>query len=362
MVRFNQGIPRNLSLGEQRELQNRLKHKRKRPDFHEGGLHQYKPRKQFQADIRSAKAKFKSNEKLQKAAQKVLMQTMSELNVPVEGKKLFAAVLKAQLGKRFYREKRRDKLKVLAAGCAVYHQICSQPNPEKALKRLAASVGLDLTRISDPCRVIVESLIDYGGSKDEKTANRQYAARDARALSYIVRKGIDPLKVAKPANGETLTKWANREAAYRLARGPAAKRAQKGPVAAVLAPEAPNQLAVVQVAHGLYSALAALLELGLVVVAPKGGGKALALAVAPLKGLTADKAKAQPDEVQRAIRKALKKALGKTVEKSSKPPASGTGLFSSQYCRAILKRWLMSSPARHRAFLMFSCGPARSRL
>ena len=118
---------------------------------------------------------------------------------------------------------------MLAAGCAVYHQICSQPNPEKALKRLAASVDLDLARISDPCRVIVEFLIDYGGSKDEKTANRQYAARDARALSYIVRKGMDPLEVAKPAKGETLTKWADREAAYRSARRPTAKRAKKGP-------------------------------------------------------------------------------------------------------------------------------------
>ena len=196
-------------------------------------------------------------------------------------------------------------------------------NPKKALEQLAASVDLDLTRISDPCRVIVESLIDYGGSKDEKTANRQYAARDARALSYIVRKGMDPLEVAKPAKGETLTVWANREAEYRLAQRPAAKRAQKGPAAAVLAPEAPDQLAVVQVPQGLYNALAALLELGLVVVAPKAGGKALALAVAPLKGLTVDQAKAQPDEVQRAIRKALKKATEKTIEKSSKPPALG---------------------------------------
>ena len=232
-------------------------------------------------------------------------------------------MLKAQLGKRFYREKRGDKLKVLAAGCAVYHQICSQPNPEKALKRLAASVDLDLARISDPCRVIVESLIDYGGSKDEKTANRQYAARDARALSYIVRKGMDPLEVAKPAKGETLTKWADREAAYRSARRPTAKRAEKGPTAAVLAPEAtPGQLPVVRVPQGLYNALTALLQPGVVVVGPKAGGKALALAVAPLKGLTVDQAKAQPDEVQRAIRKALKRALGKTAEKSTKTPAS----------------------------------------
>jgi hypothetical protein len=326
MVRFNQGIPNNLSLGEQRELRNRRKHKGKIPDFHKRRLHEYKPKRQFQADKRSPKCKFKSNEKLQKASQKLLMQTMTELNVPIKGKNIFAAVLEAQLGKRFYREKRKDKLRILATGCAVYHELAAQLNPKEALEQLAASVDLDLTRISDPCRVIVESLIDYGGNKHEKIANRQYAARDARALNYIVRKGMDPLEVAKAANGETLTKWADCEAEYRLARRPAAKRAQKGPAAAVLTPEAPDQLAVVQVAHGLYSALTALLEPGLVVVAPIAGGKALALAVAPLKGLTSDQAKAKPYEVQRAIRKALKRATEKAVEKSSKPPASEKSL------------------------------------
>ena len=329
MVRFNQGIPRNLSLREQRELRNILENKRKRQAV-ERRLHEYKPKKQWQAGSASAKGKFKSNEKLQKASQKLLMQTMTELNVPVKGKKLFAAVLEAQLGKRFYREKRRDKLRILATGCAVYHELASQLNPKKALEQLAGSVSLDLARISDPCRVIVETLIDYGGSKDEKTANRQYAARDARALSYIVRKGMDPLEVAKPANGETLTKWADREAAYRLARRPAAKRGQKGPSAAVLTPDAPNQLAVVHVAQGLYSALTALLEPGLVVVGPKAGGKALALAVAPLKGLTVEQAKLERSKVQRAIRKALKKATEKTVEKSSKTPASTKSLKSPE--------------------------------
>jgi len=84
------------------------------------------------------------------------------------------------------------------------------------------------------------------------------------------------------------------------------------------------------VAQGLYNALAALLEPGVVVVTRKAGGKALALAVAPLKGLTADQAKAKPDKVQRVIRKAVKKALGKTVEKSSKSPASGKSLKSDE--------------------------------
>jgi hypothetical protein len=76
------------------------------------------------------------------------------------------------------------------------------------------------------------------------------------------------------------------------------------------------------VPQGLYNALAALLEPGLVVVTPKAGGKALALAVAPLKGLNVDKARGQPDEVQRAIRKALKKAAGKSLKKPSKTNGS----------------------------------------
>jgi hypothetical protein len=250
MIHFNNGIQHPLSRATEAQLGNRLKHKKKIAAIHNRKLPEYKPRKQIWADKHGAKGKFKSNDKLQKAAQKLLMQTMTELNVPVKGKKLFAAVLKAQLGKRFYREKRRDKLRILATGCAVYHELASQLNPKKALEQLAASVGLDTKRISDPCRVIAESLIDYGGSKDEKTANRQYAARDARALSYIVRKGMDPLEVAKPANGETLTKWADREAAYRLAQRPAAKRAQKGPAAAVLAPRPLDRLAVVHVGPG----------------------------------------------------------------------------------------------------------------
>jgi hypothetical protein len=83
-------------------------------------------------------------------------------------------------------------------------------------------------------------------------------------------------------------------------------------------------------AQGLYNALTALLEPGLVVVAPKAGGKALALAVSPLKGLTVNQAKAQPDKVQAAIRKALKKALGKTIEKPSKTPTSERSLESAK--------------------------------
>jgi hypothetical protein len=52
----------------------------------------------------------------------------------------------------------------------------------------------------------------------------------------------------------------------------------------------------------------------------------LAVAVAPLKGLTVDQAKLGPDEVQRAIRKALKKAARETLEKPSKANGSKKGV------------------------------------
>src|SRR5208337_4076449 len=133
MVRFKPKIRLSLSRVAGAQLGNRLKHKKKITAIHNRKLPEYKPRKQIGADIRDGKGKFKSNETLQKASQKLLMQTMTELNVPVKGKKLFAAVLEAQLGKRFYREKRRDKLRILATGCAVYHELASQLNPKKAL-------------------------------------------------------------------------------------------------------------------------------------------------------------------------------------------------------------------------------------
>ena len=55
MVRFDQGIPRHLSLGEQRKLRNRIKHRKKIAAIHNRKLPQYKPRKQIQADIHGFK-------------------------------------------------------------------------------------------------------------------------------------------------------------------------------------------------------------------------------------------------------------------------------------------------------------------
>jgi hypothetical protein len=55
-----------------------------------------------------------------------------------------------------------------------------------------------------------------------------------------------------------------------------------------------------------------MVDQALVVVTPKGGGEALALAIAPLKSLTAEKAVSQPGKVRKAIKKALEKSRQKT--------------------------------------------------
>jgi hypothetical protein len=136
------------------------------------------------------RAKFQSSQKLQQASEKMLKELLAEYKINTKPSNVFSAVLKAKLGKKFYQEKRKDKLKVLAAGCALYHAICKQPNPKDALDRFAASMDVDLPRASDPCRIIVEGSVDYGGTKDERTRNRQFVARDARVLRYVVRTGL----------------------------------------------------------------------------------------------------------------------------------------------------------------------------
>jgi len=59
------------------------------------------------------------------------------------------------------------------------------------------------------------------------------------------------------------------------------------------------------------------------VVALKGGGKALALAIGPPKRLTGAKAVFRLTKVRIAIRKVMKKAPGGKFKKPLKPPASG---------------------------------------
>lgn len=304
----------------QRRIQERIR--RKLEDEQERVLGADEKKKKLRSEKRKRPPDFKTNAGLQASSHKLLRSLLAEYKIKATSRNIFAAVLKAKLGRRFSRQKRADKLRILACGCAVYHELAAQPNPQKAVQLLAESMGVNIGRISDPCRIIVEFLIDYGSSQEEKARNRQFAAIDAKALNYVVREGMTPQQVLTPAKGESLTVWADREAEHRSRQRPARKRAQKAPAAAVLPAPPPGRLAAVELPQAAYNALAGLISIGLAVVAPKGGGNALALAVAPLKGLTADQAKTRPAQVYKAVRRALKKAAAISVAKPATPPSS----------------------------------------
>jgi len=236
---------------------------------------------------------------------------------------LFGAVLRAKLGEKFYQKKRADKLKVLAAGCAVYHAICAQDVPLDALKRLAASMGVDLPRTLDPCRIIVECLIDYGGTKDEKSLNRQFAARDARALSYVIRTKMDPQLVKKPEKGQNITNWEKWEGEYRAQQKPSRARSEKSKARSSSTSESVKQkLPVIPVSKKTYGVVMNWSKKGLLVVNPKDGRQPLAVVVTPLVHLAAHQAKSHPDKVRAAILNALENAPGKVIEKMPKQPPS----------------------------------------
>jgi len=128
---------------------------------------------------------------------------------------IFKGLLKAKLGDKFRRMQRKHRQKALAVASAVYHVISRKPNPPAALDTLVQRMHVSPPRGSDLCRTIVECLVDYGSTPEERTDNRQYACTDANALRYIIRKGIEPQKVLAPEDGESITKWAKREAKYR---------------------------------------------------------------------------------------------------------------------------------------------------
>jgi hypothetical protein len=156
-----------------------------------------------------------SNARLLARSEEFLKNLLKEFNMrPTNSDDIFGVVLNAELGKKFRHKKRSDQRKALAAGCALYHLTLHENDSVVALQRLAKSMNVDLPRASDPYRIIVECLTDYGATKDERTLNRQFAARDARALSYVIRKKMDPQQITKPEKGESITKWADREAKF----------------------------------------------------------------------------------------------------------------------------------------------------
>jgi hypothetical protein len=261
---------------------------------------------QLKEDKQTGRDKFTSSQALQRSSTDILKQVMAEAKVPVKAKELFDAVLKAKLGKRFSRETRADKHRILAVGCAVYHQLAAQRDPREALRRLADSAEVEVGRITDPCRIIVECLVDYGANG--RSEDRQYVARDARALSYVIREGMSPQEVMNPAKGETITIWANREAEYRAQARLKTKGQKEGSERAVTTEPLPGQLPSLSLTQAAYKAIQDMVGKGVVVVSPRGGDEALALAVAPLENLTADKAARKPRKVTAALKKALRTA------------------------------------------------------
>lgn len=301
------------SKSEIKEIIRKRSHEKRREKECEQAEDAEQKKLQDKANKSTGQNKFLSNDSLRKASSEILKQAMKEWKIPFIGKNILEGVIEAKIGKRLSRQRRVDKRKNLAIGAAVYHQIAAHRNPRKILHKLAESVGVNIDRISDPCRIIVECFVDYGATKEEKLATRQYAATDARALRHIVRTGMTPHDVMNPAKGENITVWAKREADYRSGKRAAAKPVKKGPDKGDLVETLPGQLAVVSLTQAAHNAIANVADQGVVVITPKGGGEALALAVAPLKGMTANKAVTKPGRVRTAIRNTLEKSRQRTT-------------------------------------------------
>ena len=227
---------------------------------------------------------------------------------PTNGDDLFDAVLNAELGKKFYHKQRLDQRKALTAGCALYHLTSRENDSVGALRRLAKCMNVDIPRTSDPCRIIVGCLIDYGATKAERTLNRQFAARDARALSYVIRTKMEPQQITKPEKGESITKWADREAEYHKPKKALHARRETAKAGSSLE-SAKRELPVIRPSEQRYCLLKKWTKRGLFVVDPKSDGCPLAVIVTPLAGLTADQAKSHPAKVRELIQNATDKIL-----------------------------------------------------
>jgi hypothetical protein len=263
---------------------------------------QYKRRPSIGA---KTKFEFMSNKNLQGRSQKMLRQLLKDNRKPITESDILGSVLDANFGKKFLLKKRADQRKCLAIGCAIYHAIAASKDPEDAFERLKQSAGLNQLRTHEPCAIIVHSLVDYGDTKDEKRRNRQYAARDARALSYIVRKRMAPQEVEDPEKGETMTKWAQRESAYRVQQKLSHARPEKFEARSFSALKPGKQeLSIIPTSEEHYATLKNWVKTGLLVFAPKDGRAALAAIVTPLT-LTADQAKSNPDKVRAELLQAL---------------------------------------------------------
>jgi len=171
-------------------------------------------------------------------------------------------------------------------------------------------------RASDPCRTIVECLLDYGTTPEERTHNRQYACADANALRYIIRKGITPQKVLTPEQGESITNWAKREAQFRRQKTASdTPHEEPKPKRSMKSESAEGELPVRRLSERRYRMLQRWAKTGVFLVDPEHNGRTLVVTVTELASLTVDEAKRRPAKVRAEIQKALDKAIQKSPEK-----------------------------------------------
>jgi hypothetical protein len=298
----------------------------------------------------SKEIKSKSSATLVACSEELLTGLLEKYGSTTTRHDIFKGLLKAKLGEKFRRMQRKHRQKALAVASAVYHVISRKSDSVAALDTLVQRMNVSPPRGSDLCRTIVECLVDYGSTPEERTDNRQYACTDANALRYIIRKGITPQKVLAPEQGESITTWAKREAKYRRKKTapdtrpkvPEAKRAMNSEATE-------GELPVRRPSDQRYRMLQKWAKKGVLLVEPKDNGRTLVVTVTELATLTVDEAKRRPDKVRAAIQKTLDKAVQKAAEK---PPA--TPLVP----RRVFDARRPNSPGLHPKVLSKSVGQA----
>jgi hypothetical protein len=244
---------------------------------------------------------------------------------------IFKGLLKAKLSEKFRRMQRKHRQKALAVASAVYHVIFCKPNPPAALHTLVKRMNVSPPRGSDPCRMIIECLFDYGSTAEERTHNRQYACADANALRYIIRKGIEPQKVLAPDEGESITNWARREAQFRRQKTASdTPHEEPKPKRSMKSESAEGELPVRCLSERRYRMLQKWAKNGVFLVDPEHNGRTLVVTVTELASLTVDEAKRRPDKVRAEIQKALDKAIQKPPEKPPTVPLRPRPVFDAR--------------------------------
>jgi hypothetical protein len=200
------------------------------------------------------------------------------------------------------------------------------------------------------CRTIVECLVDYGSTPEERTDNRQYSCADANALRYIIRKGIEPQKVLAPEKGESITKWAKREAQYRRKKTASNTPHQEPkPKRSMKSEWVDGNLPVLRPSEKRFHFLKNCARKGVFLVNPEDHGRLLVVTVTELTNLTIDEAKRHPEKVRAEIEKALDKAIQNAAEQPSTAPLVRRPIFNARRS---------NSPGRHPKVLSKSVGQA----